>query len=400
MRPARIRSGLVSLAFAAVALLLGRTPALADTTYTPIPAVSTTRNDGNDVGMIVPILVTHPDGELKYIAAPMFVQNSIVGARATMNVFRYEPGGREVRFIASYTEKIERQLIFSYTDPAFGHGRYALSYGANFFKNATARFFGISQQTTLNDETNYTAREVNANWKFGVYLNEVTQLAVSQRYREVRVQRGATSLPFTSERFPTVDGVNGASVLGHRVTFHYDTRDHLVTPTTGNQVMAYYEAVQNLRNGDHPLYQRFGIDVKTMLPSQSKRNIVVARATLQGVAGNQVPFYELSSLGGQNSLRGYGVDRFIDNYLISFSIESRLHIFRANLMNTWAEFEVAPFVDMGKVFNTLRKDQFTDYEITPGLGFRALVRPNVVGRIDYGLSKEGGAVFAGLDFPF
>ena len=26
--------------------------------------------------------------------------------------------------------------------------------------------------------------------------------------------------------------------------------------------------------------------------------------------------------------------------------------------------------------------------------------PNVVGRVDYGYSKEGGAVFAGLDYPF
>ena len=101
--------------------------ARADVQYFPIPAVSTSKNDGNDTGLIVPILITDPDGELNYIVAPMIVQNSIVGTRGTINLFRYEPGGREIRFIASYTEKIERKVVFSYTDPAFSQGRYSLT---------------------------------------------------------------------------------------------------------------------------------------------------------------------------------------------------------------------------------------------------------------------------------
>jgi hypothetical protein len=34
------------------------------------------------------------------------------------------------------------------------------------------------------------------------------------------------------------------------------------------------------------------------------------------------------------------------------------------------------------------------------VGFRGIIRPGTVGRIDYGYSREGGAVFAGLDYPF
>ena len=122
--------------------------ALADVQYFPIPAVSSSKNDGNDTGLIVPVLITDPDGELKYIVAPMIVQNSIVGTRGTINLFRYEPGGREIRFIGSYTERIERKVVFSYTDPAFSQGRYSLNFGASFFKNATARFYGLGQVTS------------------------------------------------------------------------------------------------------------------------------------------------------------------------------------------------------------------------------------------------------------
>lgn len=375
--------------------------AWADTSYFPIPSASTTRNDGNDAGLIVPILVTDPDGELRYLHAPMLIRNSIVGVRGTYNLFKYDTGGRQTRFLASFTERIERKLLFNYLDPAMSDGRYALTVGASFFKNATARFWGISQQTVEGDETNYTAREVRANWKFGAYLNEVTQIAIGQRYREVRVQRGgATELPYSLERFSSVNGMQGAAIYGHRITFHYDTRDNLMSPTVGTQITAYAELNQNFRNGTNPLYTRTELEVKKLFPSESKQMILVVRGDLQTTHGFQVPFYERSSLGGQNNLRGYGVDRFIDDHLVVLNIEQRIHVTRMRVTNVMAEFEVAPFVDMGKTFNTFRKRQFQDYAVTPGVGFRGIIRPGTVGRIDYGYSKEGGAVFAGLDYPF
>jgi hypothetical protein len=52
------------------------------------------------------------------------------------------------------------------------------------------------------------------------------------------------------------------------------------------------------------------------------------------------------------------------------------------------------------VFNSFKDVSFQDYRMTPGVGLRAIVRPNVVGRLDYGYSREGGAIFAGLDFPY
>ena len=394
----RIAVALVLLAASVIA-----TPdhAGADTQYFPVPAVGSSKNDGNDVGLIVPVLITDPDGELKYIVAPMVVRNSIVGTRGALNVFRYEPGGRQIQFIGSFTEQIERKLLFSYTDPAFSQGRYSLNFGASFFKNATSRFFNLGQTMPESNETNYTAREARMHWRFGVHANEVTQVSVGQRFRDVRLQRGATDLPFTGDRFPTVDGVQGETyIVGHRATFYYDTRNNLVSPTDGMAVTAYAEVNQNIRNGDHPIYSRYEVEVKKLFPSESKRAILVVRADLQATIGDQVPFFEQSSLGGQNSLRGFGVDRFIDKHLLAFSVEERIHLARAKVAGVNADFEIAPFLDTGQVFNDYKDVSFKSYRMTPGVGFRGIVRPNVVGRIDYGYSREGGAIFAGLDFPY
>jgi outer membrane protein assembly factor BamA len=389
-----------------VCLVVGMTavwvrPAAADTQIFPIPSASTSKNDGSDAGLIVPILITDPDGELKYLMAPMIIKNSIVGTRGTFNLFRYDTGGRQMQFIASLTEKIERKVVFNYIDPAFSDGRYFLNFGGTFFKNATSRFFGIGQTTVEADETNYTAREARANWRFGIYANEVTQIAVGQRVRQVSLQRGATDLPFTGDVYPTVNGVQGETIIvGHRATFYYDTRNNLISPTDGMAVTAYAEINQNIRNHDFPIFSRYELEVKKLIPSESKRAILIIRADLQATLGDQVPFFEQSSLGGQNNLRGYGVDRFIDKNLIAASIEERIHLVRAKIAGVAADFEIAPFLDTGQVFNSFKDVSFKDYRMTPGVGFRGIVRPNVVGRIDYGYSKEGGAIFAGLDFPY
>ncbi len=373
----------------------------ADTRFFPIPAISSSKNDGNDFGLIVPALITEPDGDLKYIIAPMLIYNSIVGVRGTLNLYRYDPGGRELRAIASWSQEIERRFQFRYKDPAYRNGRYSVAVSAGHFKDATVRFFGLGPSTPLNDETNYTAPETRAHWKFGVYANEVTLLAVSQRFRYMQpIQRGATDLPFTGSVFPTVSGVQGATILGQRLSFHYDTRNSLVSPTDGMSVMAYAEMNYNFHQDAEPLYSRYELEIKRLFASESKRAILVVRADLQATIGTDVPFYELSSLGGQNNLRGYGVDRFLDKQLLAFSIEERIHVFRTRLAGVTADFEIAPFIDTGQVFGSFKDVSFKDYRITPGVGFRGIIRPNVVGRIDYGYSREGGAVFAGLDFPY
>lgn len=373
----------------------------ADTKFFPIPAISTSKNDGKDFGLIVPVLITGPDGDLKYLVAPMVIYNTIVGTRGTLNFFRYEPGGKELRAVASWSEKIERRFQFSYVDPGFSNGRYSLAVSAAYFKNATVRFFGLGPTSQLNDQSNYTAPEVRAGWKFGVYANEVTQIAVSQRLRHMQsIQRGATDLPFTSDLFPTTSGVGGATILGERLTFIYDTRNSIVTPTDGMAITAYAEINNNFHKGAQLYYSRYEIELKKLIASESKRAILVIRGNLQATIGTNVPFYEQSSLGGENNLRGYGVDRYIDKQLVALSVEERLHVLRARLAGVMADFEVTPFIDTGQVFNSFKNVSFKDYRITPGVGFRGIIRPNVVGRIDYGYSKEGGAIFAGLDFPY
>ncbi|MEE8124849.1 MAG: BamA/TamA family outer membrane protein [Nitrospirales bacterium] len=402
MRPSCCQC-LATFACLALAGSMFALPVQADTSYFPIPAISTSKNDGQDFGLIVPVLDSDEEGNLQSLFAPMVIHNSFLGVRGTLNYFRYWTGGSQMEAVGSYTEEIERKLKFRFKDPGFIEGLFFVDIGAQFFKNATKRFFGLGQISPESDESNYTGREIQAHWNFGIHLNDVTRLAVNQRFRDVEIQPGGVDdEPYAKDQFPGAPGMEGATILAHRLVFRYDSRDNLNTPTAGTRFEAFAEMAQNFDRGkDEDLfYFRYGFDLRKLIPSPSKRYIFVARAMMQLSFGDGIPFYEQTSLGGEDNLRGYGRDRYIDKHMVAFNAEERIHIFGTKMFNVNIEFELAPFVDMGRTYRDFEYRQFNDWEITPGIGFRGIVRPNVVSRVDWGYSKEGGAVFAGLSYPF
>ncbi len=375
----------------------------AEKSFFVVPAISTSKNDGRDFGLIVPVLDTDEEGNLRSVFAPMLIHNSFLGVRGTLNYFQYWSGGKQMEAMGSYTEEIERKFKFRYQDPGFIEGLFFVDIGAQFFKNATKRFFGLGQVTPESNESNYTGREIQVHWNFGVHLNDVTRLSVNQRFRDVEIQPGGVDdEPFARDRFSDTAGIDGATVLAHRLVFQYDSRDNLTTPTAGTRVEAFGEVAQNFdrRDIDDQLYFRYGVDVRQFIPSPSKRYIFLIRGRLDLSFGDGIPFFEQSSLGGENTLRGYGRDRFIDKHMVAVNVEERIHLFQVKMFNVNVEFEAAPFVDMGRTYRDLSYRQFNEWEVTPGIGFRGIVRPNLVSRVDWGYSREGGAVFAGLDYPF
>ncbi len=378
-------------------------PVSAEQSIFVVPAISTSKNAGRDFGLIVPVLDSDEDGNLRSVFAPMLIHNSFLGVRGTANYYHYWSGGKQLEAVGSYTEEIERKLIFRYQDPGFIEGLFFVDIGAQFFKNATKRFFGLGQTTPESNESNYTGREIQVHWNLGIHLNDVTRISVYQRFRDVEIQPGGIDdEPFTKNQFPNTAGIGGATILGHKLVFQYDSRDNLTSPTAGTRVEAFGELAQNLdrRQIDDQLYFRYGFEARHFMPSPSKRYIFLIRGKLGLTSGNGIPFFEQSSLGGENNLRGYGRDRFIDKHMIVVNVEERIHMFQIKILHVNAELEVAPFVDMGRTYRDFSYRQFDDWKITPGVGFRAIVRPNLVSRVDWGYSKEGGAIFAGLDYPF
>ena len=87
-------------------------------------------------------------------------------------------------------------------------------------------------------------------------------------------------------------------------------------------------------------------------------------------------------------MRGFGAGRFYDRNSLSTSAELRQRAWDFNFASTHVELEVAPFLDVGRVFPT-GTSPLTQLHKVGGLAFRAIARPFVVGYVDIGFGSEG-----------
>lgn len=369
-----------------------------DTSLIPLPVFATSRNGGNDYGFM-PVWL-YKDKEYIYgIFAPSVIYNDNTGLNFTLRYFGYPSVDRRYRLFFNQAIGVDREISGEYWDDKFSEGRLKVYGKATYFRDSTYRFFGFTEASQEEDETNYSNVEFTPEASVGYYLPNNLTLSLRERFRWVTIRRGKLdSLPYIQSEFRNLDGVTGGAVLNSRLSLTYDTCGGNICPTDAWVATVYGEA--NLGFTHTRLYTRIGLDVKKYFSLDDGRFITVVKGAFELTGGRHVPFFERSTIGGENTLRGYGRYRFIDDGFILFNVEERIRVFRLYLFGVWSDWEVAPFVDMGRVYSSFRKDFLEHYKINPGVGFRAIVEPNVVGRVDLGYSDEGLTAFVGLDFPF
>jgi len=196
----------------------------------------------------------------------------------------------------------------------------------------------------------------------------------------VRIDAGVIpTLPQTKDRFPNVTGIGGAHVLGYRLSLLYDTRDDLLTPLKGRYVAVVAELNQDLFHREPNRWSRYTLDARQLVPHAGDRLIFVARFLIDATVGPSIPFYERPMLGGENTLRAFGTNRFIASNAMLLNLEERVQIVRKRVFDQAIELELAPFLDVGRVSRDFR---LRGLHYNPGLGFRLLARPHIVARID------------------
>ena len=270
------------------------------------------------------------------------------------------------------------------------------------FRDGSARFFGFQSKSSSANESNYADGEVGFTLSAGYPVLPDTQLVFGERFRKVWIDRGAVKkVPFLLDvpRYREIPGADGFSTNAQMLSLVYSTLDSLIIPTSGIRAKASVEASVGAL-GSSADYRHYEAEVKGFFPVMDARFISVGRVGYSQTLGQDVPFLERSILGGETTLRGYGRNRFIDNSYLLCNLEERIRLFRWEVFGVRADWELAPFIDLGSVMTSLDRADTKSFEFNPGIGFRAVVSPNIIGRIDVGFGHDGPAVFVGLGYPF
>lgn len=382
-------------------LLWQPTAASAEVSFIPLPAFDTDPNAGATYGALPVLLFRDQADQVRSILAPSVTFNEIRGWTGTFRYFGYPSALERVEVVAGYSETIERKLDLHYRNLGLFANRFHADVQFLHDRDAAIRFFGLGPESRRENETNMTLEVTGFYALFGVNISPTARLSLGETVQRFEVRQGGVpGLRFTRDRFPDLPGVNGATVHAQRIALTYDDRDSLTTPTRGLSVSLFAEASSELL-GSGSDYIKSGAEAVYLRPLLDRRVIFVARGLLEALTGDaDTPFQVRPSLGGTTTLRGFSQNRFFGNARVLANVETRVRILRLRVFGVTAEFEVAPFADVGKVFNSTAQFVERGFQVTPGVGFRGLAPPSVVGHIEVAVSREGPAIFVGLDYPF
>lgn len=368
----------------------------------PLPVIASSPNEGITLGALSALLLHNKNDEITTMLAPQVNYNSSFGVTASLYGAHYVSPDRNMEFNISQSTKVNHDYEFKIRDTTMLDKKLELNAFVFKLSDGSSRFFGFQAKSPEQHETNYADDEVGFNISAGYQFAKHFQVVLGDRFRYVDIRHGAVKgVPYIKDRFTEdeVPGINGFTAHTPRLAIIHSTLDNKDTPTFGGYVKLSIE--QSLKAlGSSADYRHYETEMKGFFPLDNARYISVFRFVYNQTLGHEVPFLERSILGGETTLRGYGRNRFIDNSYFLCNLEERIRLFRWEVFNVTADWEVAPFVDMGAVMEALDKAEFNNFEINPGIGFRAIVRPNIVGRVDLGVGKDGPAIFVGLGYPF
>ena len=277
-------------------------------------------------------------------------------------------------------------------------------------RSQTAAFFGIgagrefSQQAFDEGFNDYGRLEMLLEVSHGIRLGKRAQRRVKHQrvewFRKLSVGYNNHydmdgSLLDAQQPF----GAEGGFRQGFHTGIEADLRNHFFRPTGGSfhriELSLHPSITGNRRTlGKLELetagYQQFHFLLDVVL---------AARIQVAQVAG-RAPFYELSMLGGEETLRGYPFNRFLDYGSAFTNLELRTWLFSLPFQNI--EIGGQLFADGGTLY---------EYPGAPGWlndmrgnvgfgGMMSLFNPDFMLRGDFGFSNENFRFFTGLGYVF
>ncbi len=373
-------------------------------TLFPLPVVGTDPNSGNDYGVLPVWVFPRADKAIGMILAPSIIDNDFAGTSLAFRLLAYPSKNVHYRLIANPSTKINSFFEAAYEKSADQPEEWF--YMAQFIYDCDIfpRFYGFGNNSLSSDQTSYTFRSRTLAGSLGYRFGQSWEIAWYERFNVTSLSNNhLANLRSTVDLFPAVMQNRRDTVSIHGIRCNYDTRDYKETPTCGVLARLYAETALVFLGSDSS-FDKVGFEVRGFQPWDLQTKRIITAVHLQGdfmTREFRTPFYRWPSLGGYRTNRGWGEWRWLDRNMVTFSLEQRFTVFQFHRFGVTTNFEVAPFVDAGKVFPTFRRFNFREVHSAAGLALRAVVRPQVVGHVEVGIGEGGNnSVFMGLGYPF
>ena len=297
--------------------------------------------------------------------------------------------------------------------------RSFLAAAGGYQRTLTRRFFGLGPDTKESDESSFTDEVSDVGARLDLAWPRPGSdwiVSAGLRGEHHNLARGHVSgVPSTDDAYPSFfedgDGVSAGWVtLGLR----YDTRDSQHQPYSGWRVGVLVDAAPYQSDGSMgaifsgygsyvfrvpPLFHRGGDPGEENPPTDT-----IALGFQVDTTVGDLPFYDLPSLGGPTTLRGYIANRFTDESAWHAVAEYRFWViprgFRITRTIRVERVGLAIFGELGTVAPNLGDLPTAKVHASYGVGLRFSLERLAVFRTDLGFSDEGTNITVAFGLSF
>jgi len=346
-----------------------------------------------------------------------------VGASA---IYRDMAGkvGRDQTFSVSYTQTKYKSFSLDWSEPDFLRKGPRADIYLSFDNKPSRRFYGFGNDTDIKDICNYgwDMYEIRPAY---IYPSGASKFRAKLQYdyQFVKPHDGTLDDPNDllysrpiSQLYPEVfhsRQFDGGATAGPGLFLINDTRkdrfqlggdrEDKIYPVAGGyrEVQLHYFGPMV---GSRFEYMKEQLDLRQYFGFFKDNTVLVLRGKLVAVQGD-VPFWNLPSFGGGNDLRGFYDGRFRGNDSSQYNIELRQGIAPNTKVSLFKGAVVLKypflfaFFEAGRVYDSYTRfgaDWDKDYHPSYGGGFRFIVSPSVVIRIELAFSPEQTKLLGGF----
>lgn len=367
--------------------------------FIPVPVYENRPDSGQSFGALPVALMADQDEVIKGIFGVMLQYNTYKKFDPAIIAYLYPEPEQEIEFYAEVAQETYREFSAHFFDPHLGEKLY-LDTTLLYLNSQFGFFFGLGPDTAEAARSDYVLRALNGTVDAGYYLLQNFRINLTETVHSTEIRTGVIGkFPDTLAAFAGHPNISDSTNLIHKISAVYDSRPDREYSEKGTYVGAgYFFSSDKL--GSDATFHGFQLEAMQLIPTIRDRSITALRLNVQEVFGDNVPFNELSSLGGAMEMRGFVPGRFVDHGKIALQAEERIKLFHWKLFGKEFDIHADPYFELGRVFSKTNKLDFTDWQPIGGLGFRLFVPPNVVGRVDLSVGSDGFEIYTALGYPF
>ena len=243
------------------------------------------------------------------------------------------------------------------------------------------KFYGIGNDTSEDDEEEYTPRSVYFSFNFQRKIQEVFHAGilyefVDRKMKEVEEGRSLSQIKIL--------GSEGGTVSGTGLLMNWDTRDNIFCASSGCFYQLSTSLFRDYLGSDYD-FTRYSLDLRQYVPLFTSP-VVAFQGYMKVITGDP-PFQMMSLLGGDSLMRGYYEGRYRDKNMVVFQTEYRMPL--------WWRFGLVGFLGFGDVSSDVKDFALSDLKHSVGFGLRYFLNPeeklNI--RLDFAYGKDSSGFY-------